>query len=149
MNQNVLLVLTVTLSLLGLADAWYLTQSAIQGSALVCDIQGLTGCNTVAQSSYSRLFGVPLALYGTVFYTGLFVLSSLFFMFNTRILYRLLLLGGVLGFLASLYFLFLQVFLIKAFCIYCIASFFIATGICVTVSLLYRQFLPQRLIVVP
>ncbi|HEY0010670.1 MAG TPA: vitamin K epoxide reductase family protein [Candidatus Paceibacterota bacterium] len=123
MSRRVLLVSILVLSFLGLADSWYLAQSALTDTALTCGIESLNGCNTVAQSEYSNLFGVPLALYGVAFYAIIFIAAA-FLLTNTRAwLVRLLFLATVVGFLASLYFLYLQVFLIKALCIYCLASF--------------------------
>lgn len=149
MNRSSILLGVVILALLGLADAWYLAQSAFNGAALACDINGLSGCNIVAQSEYSRLFGLPLALYGAVFYAFFFILSACVWFFHNRTLYHLLIISAVIGILSSTYFLYLQFFVIKALCIYCIASFFIALLLFGGASLLWKRFIPVRLVVIP
>ena len=122
MNRSALLAIILVLAFLGLADSWYLAQSALTGTDLTCSIEGLDQCNVVAQSEYSWLFGIPLALYGAAFYVFFFVLAAVMLAVRNPILTRVLYWGSVIGLLASLYFLYLQVFLIKALCIYCLAS---------------------------
>jgi uncharacterized membrane protein len=76
----------------------------------------------VAQSPYSHLFGVPLALYGVFFYGLLFVLAALALWVSRPLIARGLTALGVVGLLASIAFLGIQLFLIKAVCLYCLAS---------------------------
>ena len=123
MNRRVLLATILVLAFLGLADSVYLTHAALSDTALACGINGLDGCNIVAQSAYSRLFGIPTALYGTVFYGIIFVGSVLLLFRHHQLLAKALFWITALGFLVSLYFLYIQLFLIKAICIYCLGSF--------------------------
>ncbi|MES2994718.1 MAG: vitamin K epoxide reductase family protein [Patescibacteria group bacterium] len=147
MNTRVgLLVTLLALAFLGIADAWYLSLSALQGAALFCDVGAvLDGCNIVAQSPYSKLWGVPLALYGVVFYCLLFILVSVLFVRTHHPLYQAVAVLGVLGLIASLIFLFIQFALIKALCIYCIASAVIAALICLIAIRLWAKHAPGRL----
>lgn len=115
-------VLILLLAFLGIADSAYLAQHEIDGTPLICDIQNLSGCNVVANSQYSHLFGIPLAEYGVLFYGVLFVLAALELVLFDRLLRRVLQVTSLFGVLASLYFMGLQIFFIGAFCIYCIAS---------------------------
>jgi uncharacterized membrane protein len=110
------------LAFCGLANAVYITQHEISGTPLLCDIQNLTGCNIVANSPYAHLFGIPVAAYGIFFYSVLFILTALELVFFNTFLRRLLQEVALLGVIASLYFTVIQVFFIRAFCIYCIAS---------------------------
>lgn len=131
-----LLAAILVLAFFGIADAWYLYQAALTDTALWCGANTLDGCNIVAQSEYSRLFGIPLALYGLVFYIATFVLAAAALFERIRYMTRALVGLGLLGLLSSLYFLYLQIFRIEALCIYCVASFVISTLIfCVTVLL--------------
>ncbi|HVB19911.1 MAG TPA: vitamin K epoxide reductase family protein [Candidatus Paceibacterota bacterium] len=116
----------LALAFCGLADSAYLAQHEISGAPLICNIQNLSGCNIVAASQYSRLFGVPLAEYGVVFYGVLFVLAALELVIFDRLLRRVLQAASLIGVVASLYFSFVQMFLIGAFCIYCLTSALIA-----------------------
>lgn len=126
--------LILLLAFAGLADSIYLAQHEIAGTPLLCNIQNLSGCNIVAISSYSHVFGIPLAEFGVLFYGILFVLAALELVLFDRLLRRVLQgisLGGVL---ASLYFTAVQIFLIGAFCIYCTTSAIITLLILILAS---------------
>ena len=119
------------LTFFGLSDSLYLAQHQESGTPLLCDVQNLSGCNVVANSSYSFLFGIPIAKYGVVFYGLLFILAALELVIFDQFLRRLLQVISLFGVLGSLYFVFVQVFLIGAFCIYCFVSALIAFLICI------------------
>ncbi len=123
MNRTSLSVLLVLLAFFGIADAWYLTASALTDTALSCDLGAvLDGCNIVAQSAYSKIMGVPLATFGVLFYSLMFVAAGLLFVFKHHLLDRALFWLASVGAVASIGFLGLQFIFIKALCIYCIAS---------------------------
>ena len=122
-SHTLLVWFSLALAFLGIADAWYLTASALTHTALSCDLgAALDGCNIVAKSDYSHLFGLPLAMYGVAFYGATFVLSGLLLVMPQRIFYRALYLLGLAGVFASVIFLSIQFLLIKALCVYCIGS---------------------------
>lgn len=106
----------------GIADSVYLTQHELSGTPLLCNIGNLSGCNIVASSQYSHIFGIPLAEFGILFYSVIFVLAALEIVLFDQLLRRALQALSLVGLLASLYFTFVQIFLIGAFCIYCFAS---------------------------
>jgi uncharacterized membrane protein len=139
MRRTPLLALTTLFSILGIADAWYLAEHAITNTALSCGIGSLSGCNIVAQSAYSHFLGVPLGVYGVVFYGIVLVASLAAYKATDRWLKLFLLLCGVLGVLFSIYFELLQLFVIKAICIYCLGSFVLSIGIFGTTLLLARR----------
>lgn len=118
----------------GLADSAYLAQHEATGTPLLCNIQNLSGCNIVAASQYSHLFGIPLAVFGVLFYSIIFVLAALEIVIFDRLLRRVLQVAALIGVAASLYFSLVQIFLIGAFCIYCIASALIALLILILAS---------------
>lgn len=115
-------VFILILAFFGLADSIYLAQHAISGTPLLCNIQNLDGCNVVANSSYSYLFGIPLSEYGVLFYSILFVLAALELVLFDRLLRRVLQGISLVCLLGSVYFTTLQIFFIGAFCIYCTTS---------------------------
>lgn len=146
MNRSLLIILVLVLSFLGIADSWYLYQSAITDTALSCDLgSGLDGCNIVAQSEYSRLFGIPLALYGVAFFALTFVLGALLSVVSSRRLYQLLLAASVFGVVASAVFVFIQFAFIKALCIYCIASAVLVVLLSALSWTLWKRFAPIKL----
>lgn len=126
----------LVLAFFGLADSAYLLQHEATGTPLICDIQNLTGCNIVANSEYSHIFGEPVAAYGVIFYGILFALAAFELVLFDRLLRRALQVVALFGVLASLYFTVLQAFFINAFCIYCLASAIIAFAIFVLATLI-------------
>jgi uncharacterized membrane protein len=114
-----LYVSSALLSLFGLADAIYLTIEHITGQGVRCTI--VAGCSEVLSSSYAVMFGVPLAAIGAGAYFGVFSLATLAaFGYRTAGLLLTLLVSGM--FLVSLWLIYLQAFVIKAFCQFCLFS---------------------------
>jgi uncharacterized membrane protein len=110
----------LVVALIGFADAAYLTVEHYRGVIPPCTV--VSGCESVLTSSYSEVFGVPVALGGTVYY--LIVLVGLFAYIdsrNTRIL-KWTFLFTVFGLLATLWFTYLQAFILETFCQYCLLS---------------------------
>lgn len=127
-------VFIVILAFFGLADSAYIAQHEASGTPLLCNIQHLSGCNVVVASPYSYLFGIPLAEYGVLFYSIIFVLAALELVIFDRLVRRVLQVISLIGVVASLYFTLIQVFVIGAFCIYCFASATIALLILIFAS---------------
>lgn len=115
----------IALALVGFADSAFLLAKRISGAPIPCFIT--SGCDAVSQSPYSVLFGVPLSLLGVIFYLGTGLLALWYFDTKSMLAARLIPLATTLGFLSSLYFIYIQKFKIGAFCIYCILSAVVAT----------------------
>lgn len=124
--KRVGVILILVLSFFGLADSVYLSQHALNGIPLLCDIQNLSGCNIVAMSQYSHMFGIPLAEFGVLFYAIIFVLAALEIVIFDQLLRRVLQVVSFVGAIFSLYFMSVQLFVIQAFCVYCLVSALIA-----------------------
>lgn len=150
MKRETLIFIIMALAALGFVDSVYLASHAATETALFCDIgAGLDGCNQVAQSPFSRPFGVPLAYLGLVFYALLFAFALVTFVKHHRYLHQALVATAGLGALFSVVFLYIQFFLIQALCIYCILSAGIAF-LALFVSLwLDRRYRPELPAVVP
>lgn len=114
--------LILILAFFGLADSIYLTESKLSGTPLQCGVTALSGCNIVAQSEYSDIFGIPLSEFGILFYSVVFILVALELVMPNRLLRRAIQGISLVGVLSSLYFMFLQLFVINAICIYCSIS---------------------------
>lgn len=112
------LVFTVV-SLIGFADATYLTVKHFLHQIPPCTIQG---CETVLTSSYSVVLGMPVSLLGAIFYAAVAVLSIVYIDTKKPQSLNALLFITHLGLIASLWFVFLQAFVIHAWCQYCLAS---------------------------
>lgn len=128
--------LILLFAFLGIADSVYLAQHKLNGTPLLCTAEGLSDCNAVTASEYSRLFGVPIAELGVLFYGIMFVLAALELALFDQLLRRALQVFSLVGIAASLYFTFVQIVFIGALCIYCLASTVIALLIFVFASLI-------------
>ena len=118
-RRNLLYIVIAVLSLCGLADAIYLTIEHITGQSVRCTI--IAGCSEVLSSSYAVVGGYPLASLGALAYFTVFSLAILA-LFGYRIAGQLLVLL-VLGMcLVSLWLIYLQAFVIHAFCQFCLLS---------------------------
>jgi len=142
--QRIGVVLILIFAFFGLADSIYLTQHELSGTPLLCNIQNLSGCNVVAASQYSHIFGIPLAEFGILFYAVIFILAALELVLFDQLLRRTLQGISLIGLLSSLYFTFIQIFIIDAFCIYCLASALITLGIFVFATLIEPLKRPLR-----
>jgi len=101
----------------GIGVATYIAIADSGGGAPVC-LAGGGGCETVANSSYSHLLGVNVALFGIVGYV-LLVVTALLRGDGARMAGFAISLAG-LGF--SIYLTYLELFVIDAICQWCVAS---------------------------
>jgi len=100
----------------GIAVAGYLTWAHYADATLVCVRGG--GCETVQHSSYSEIAGIPVALLGLVSYVTIVLLLA-WDSTNARMGAAVL---AFVGLLFSAYLLVLQLFVIHALCIWCVAN---------------------------
>ena len=107
----------------GIILSVFMWRNALAGQVIGC-VTG-KGCEIVLHSVYSKIFGVPIAAYGFAFY-GVNALITLFRLVDDRPILRLTSwkLSGI-SILASAYFLYLEIFVIYAFCSWCTVSTFL------------------------
>ncbi len=111
-------IILAVLDLIGLLVAGYLTVVELGGGVPVCG--PIKGCEEVALSEYSRIGGVPVALFGVALSVALLALALAWWRTN---IYGLLLAHyglSLVGVIFDGYFLYLQVFVIQAVCIWCV-----------------------------
>jgi uncharacterized membrane protein len=129
--------LVALVALVGLVDASYLTAEHLSGNSVRCMI--VSGCDEVLQSSYSTVAGgVPVAAVGALAYFAAFSLSTLA-AYGYDGARRLLVPLVAVMFLATLWFVYLQAFVIRAYCVYCLLSAAVTTTL--TLLVLGRRFL--------
>lgn len=102
---------------LGVGVATYITIVESGGGAPAC-LAGGGGCETVANSSYSHIAGVNVAIFGIFGYVTI-LLTAFFATDWARFLGFAAALGGF-GF--SVYLTYLEIFTIEAICQWCVAS---------------------------
>jgi uncharacterized membrane protein len=120
------------LSLVGVADALYLSVKHATGQSVRCTVT--SGCDQVLMSPYSSFLGIPLAYLGLAAYFVAFSLAVLA-AFNYSWSTLLLRLQVALMFLVTLWLLYAQAFLIGHFCQFCLISAAVSTLIALTLSL--------------
>ncbi len=112
----------LALAAVGIAIAIYDSYSLYNGQPLWCP-PPINGCNEVANSPYGRIYNLPVGYYGVVYYFYMFGLAALL---AYDPLSRGLRLAAIaycaMGIGFSIYFSYLQITFIHAFCIYCLAS---------------------------
>lgn len=114
----------ITLAGLGFLDAFFLSYEHFKGLIPPCTIQ--FKCDLVTTSTYSFVFNIPVPYLGLLYYIVLFIGAFLFLENKKHILRFLTLLSG-LGVLASIYFTYIQGWVLNAWCLYCITSAIITT----------------------
>ncbi|HET7744008.1 MAG TPA: vitamin K epoxide reductase family protein [Gaiellaceae bacterium] len=104
------------IALAGAAVAGYLTAVHYGNTSLVCVRGG--GCETVQSSSYSELAGIPVALLGLVAYATVLLLL-VWDSAGARLAAATI---ALVGLVFSVYLLVLQLFVIDAICVWCVAN---------------------------
>jgi uncharacterized membrane protein len=112
----------LALALVGIAVAFYDAHQLYNGQALWCP-PPINGCNEVANSPYARIYNLPVGDFGVVYYLYMFGLAALlaFDPFSRGLRFAALAYSAF-GVCFSIYFIYLQIAFIHAFCIYCIVS---------------------------
>jgi uncharacterized membrane protein len=114
-----LYVVAAVVALLGLADGIYLTIEHVTGRTAQCIAS--SGCQDVLSSKYAAMGPIPLASLGALAYFTAFSLALLaaFGYAKCRTLFGLLV---AVMFATTLWLLYLQAFVLHAFCDYCLFS---------------------------
>lgn len=117
----------IVAALVGLLDTIYLTVSHFRGGEVVCSL--VEGCNLVLASSWATLLGIPTAMLGAVFYLLILIFIALIFYLRSQAALLAVVATATVGFILSLGFLYLQIFVIGAICEYCLLSLLATTVI--------------------
>ena len=114
--------LAIILTIIGLLVSIYMTIYKITSNDSMCIGSG--DCKTVNASRYAEVYGIPVAVLGVAGYAAILAVLLLerkpgFFQQNGTLLFFGL---SLTGFLFTLYLIFVEVALIKAYCPFCITS---------------------------
>jgi uncharacterized membrane protein len=120
----------VIFAIIGFLDSLYLYYVKLTATPIVC-FQGSTGCQTVENSAYSSIYGVPNGLIGMIGYgVILIVLGMIKYRPNLTDTLRYFLFGfSLIGFLFSVYLTSISLLILKATCPFCILSAIMMTAI--------------------
>ena len=132
--------ITIALTVLGLLVAIYMTIYKVTNNESMCIGSG--GCSEVNGSRYSEINGIPVAVLGVLGYAAILALlfleqrPGIFQQNGTMMLFGV----SLLGFLFTLYLIYVEVALIKAYCPFCLTSQAVMTVIfIISVIRLIRQ----------
>ncbi len=121
-TQALLRRISIGLTILGVLDAGYLTYVHLAHAEVLCS--GVGGCDTVQNSRYALVAGIPVAAIGLLGYLAILAMlitEEVRGPFHTQA--PILLFGiTLLGTLYSAYLTYLELFVIGAICPYCAGS---------------------------
>lgn len=117
--QIILNMVAAFIALAGLADATYLAVLALSGETAACG--GSTGCFEVLGSAYAKIAGIPVAIFGVFGYFAAFSFA-IFARFGYKRAQGLFALTVWTMFAMTLWLLYVQAFVLHAFCRYCLFS---------------------------
>ena len=110
--------LGVALAILALAAAGYLSVVELAGGLPACG--PIRGCETVAQSEYSRVAGIPVALLGVAFSATVLGLQLAWWKRGLRTALVAAYALGLFGVILVAYLTYLELFVIGAVCVWCV-----------------------------
>ncbi len=122
MNDKRLRQIMIVLTIIGLLVSVYMTVYKFTKIEAMCIGSG--GCSEVNSSRYSEINGIPVAMLGVLGYATILALLLLerrpgFFQeYGTMLQFGV----SLIGFLFTLYLIFLEVAIIKAYCPFCLTS---------------------------
>jgi len=132
--------LVLILSVIGFLLSVYLTYlHYTEGQAAFCS-HG-SDCDVVRHSSYSSIFGIPVALLGAVGYALIFWFT--YVSMSRKVRWLLLYTLSFAGFVFSAYLTYAELFELKAICPYCVASAVIMTTIFILITIRKSEFYPK------
>jgi uncharacterized membrane protein len=130
LTDRILRLALIVVSAVGVGVAGYLTYVHYQPHALICTTGG--GCETVQQSKYAVLAGIPIAIFGLAAWITVFVLT----LWNSELARTLTAALAVVVLAFAAYLVVLQLFVIDAVCVWCMANDVVLTPIFVVLALL-------------
>jgi len=110
--------LLAALDVVGLVVATYLSTVELQGELPYCG--PLHGCETVALSEYSRIAGVPVAVFGVLLSLSLLTLAIAWIRSGRLPLLAAHYALSLVGVVFEVYFTYLEVVVIGAMCVWCV-----------------------------
>jgi uncharacterized membrane protein len=110
-------VILAVLDVVGLLIAGYLSWVELGGGVPYCG--PLHGCETVAQSQYARIGGIPVAVFGVLLSGVLLALAIAWVKTDKPELLDVHYGLSLIGVIFEIYFLSVQVFILHAVCIWC------------------------------
>ncbi|MBI4948043.1 vitamin K epoxide reductase family protein [Candidatus Berkelbacteria bacterium] len=111
--------LLTVFSVVGALVSVYLTTKAKDPSSVICSLGG--SCEIVLSSKYAFIWGVPVSTYGIIWYLAMLALIYLV-LISKKLDLLWLKIGAIMGLGFSLYLLAIEIFVLHAYCTWCLVS---------------------------
>ena len=144
MQKKHFVIILIVLSLIGLGISLSLTYNHFNPTLTggVCDITASVSCTVVNTGLYSRIFGIPVALYGVVWFLVSGILSW-YSLNNNKVIAKLV--GwNVTGLLFVFYFIYVELVL-GTLCPFCTVVHVLVVISLILSIILYKQFYKSEL----
>lgn len=105
---------------IGVIDTLYLIYHKVRGTDVACPFFPKEWCHTVQHSPQSKTFGIPNSYLGFIMYVLILFMTYLFA--HGKLVFWPIQAIVAFGFLFSMYFLYVQAFVLRAFCTWCVVS---------------------------
>lgn len=135
--------ISLALVVMGLIVSGYLSYVKLTDVPMVCAQDSVFNCDVVQNSVYSKMFNIPIAWLGF----GLYVVIGALLLVNDRSAFlrengMLILFGLVLfGWVYSMYLVYLQFFVLRALCMWCLMHEAIISVLFLVTAVRLRNFL--------
>ncbi len=130
MTDRVLRALLLLVSAAGIGIAAYLTYVHYRPAALICTGGG--GCESVQESKYAVLVGIPIAILGLAYWIAALVLV----IWDSELARTLTAALAITGLAFAAYLVILQLFVIDAICVWCMVNDLVLAPLFVVLALL-------------
>jgi uncharacterized membrane protein len=119
---------------IGILNTIYLAYHTFTHKLVACIFFPKEWCEKVQKSNYSKTFGIPNSYLGLLMLTLILLFTLLYSNGTLSFVPAFIVIAA--GFLFSTYFLYIQAFVLKAFCTWCVLSFLVFTALFITGSTL-------------
>ena len=138
MNLSKVIVISfLVISFIGFVDASFLAANHFSGVTPPCFVT--QGCDIVTTSAYAKIAGIPVSALGVLYYLAQLILMIYFVDKKDERVLPLIVISSIVGFGFSLWFTYVQVFLLKSYCTYCLFSGLTSTMLFALGILIWRQ----------
>ncbi len=143
-HLNKLASLMMIVSFLGFVDAVYLSVTRYFEASVPCTLTH--ACDVVLRSDYSTLLGVPVVSLGAIYYLFILFGAYIYLEYGSRLYFKITAAVTAGGFVFSVWLTYVQAFVLKAFCQYCLLSALTSTLLFVLgVIVLFKIYVLSRL----
>ncbi|MFZ3020315.1 MAG: vitamin K epoxide reductase family protein [Minisyncoccia bacterium] len=117
--MNIITILYIC-GLIGVLDTLYLIYHKVRGTEVACIFFPAEWCHTVQHSPQSKILGIPTSYLGFLMYVLILVMTYMFA--HGGLAFWPIEVLVTFGFLFSMYFTYIQAFVLRAFCTWCVLS---------------------------